>query len=197
MVLKAEPGATIGVGHRVKVTRKQLRKPALDGSMEQLVDWCPAAPGDILYSAAGTVHALGAGLTLVEVQQNVDPTYRLYDYGRPRELHLDEGIQVSDPCPYKSEVAPYLRSDGREILAEGRAFTLERWSKPFTAGTLHAAVDQPVWLVPVGGSGSIAGERMEPGSVWLADNETPMSLDEGSELFVAYPGNTVRDDLIG
>ena len=196
IILKAEPGATIGIGLREPVSREQLRKAALDGSIEQLVDWRAAAAGDILYSPAGTIHALGPGLTLIEVQQNVDLTYRLYDYGRPRELHLDEGVEVSDPAPYRNPMTSYLRSDGREILAEGRAFILERWAGPLS-GTLHAEVDRPVWLVPVRGTASIAGMPMLPGSVWLADDDTSVSLGEGCELFLAYPGKLVRDDLIG
>ena len=196
IILEAEPGATIGIGLRRPVSREQLRQAALDGSIEQLVEWRAAAAGDILYSPAGTIHALGPGLTLIEVQQNVDVTYRLYDYGRPRELHLDEGIEVSDPVPYESPMTAYFRPDGREILVEGRAFILERWARPL-AETLHGAADRPVWLVPVKGIASLSGEPMLPGSVWLADGETPVSLDQGSELFVAYAGKVVRDDLIG
>ena len=196
IILRAEPGATIGVGLRQPVSREQLREAALDGSIEQLVEWRPAAAGDILYSPAGTIHALGPGLTLIEVQQNVDLTYRLYDYGRPRELHLGEAIEVADRAPYQNPVKAHLRSDSREILAEGRAFILERWSRP-TTETLHGSADRPVWLVPVSGTGSISGKPMVPGSVWLADDDASLSLEENSELFVAYPGNVVREDLIG
>lgn len=196
IILKAEPGATIGIGLLEPVSREQLRQAALDGSIEQLVDWRAVAAGEILYSPAGTIHAIGPGLTLIEVQQNVDLTYRLYDYGRPRELHLDKGIEVADRVPYQSPVKAYLRSDGREILAEGRAFILERWSRPLTE-ILHGTLDRPVWLVPVSGTGSISGKPMAPGSVWLADGDASLSLDEDSELFVAYHGNAVREDLIG
>jgi len=196
IILRAEPGATIGIGLRQPVSREQLRNAALDGSIEQLVDWRPAAAGDILYSPARTIHALGPGLTLIEVQQNVDVTYRLYDYGRPRELHLDQGIEVSQRGPYESPIKAYLRPDGRKILSQGLAFILERWSGPRTE-SLHGAVDRPVWLVPASGTGSISGKSMVPGSVWLADGNASLSLAEGSELFVAYPGKNVLDDLIG
>src|SRR3546814_12779295 len=64
-----------------------------------MLDWRPARAGDFLYNPAGTIHAIGPGLTLVEVQQNVDCTYRLYDYGRPRELHLDAGLADARPEP--------------------------------------------------------------------------------------------------
>ena len=64
------------------------------------MDWKPVSAGDY-YIPAGTVHAIDAGITLVEVQQFADITYRLFDYGRPRELHLDDGIVVSVATPYR------------------------------------------------------------------------------------------------
>ncbi len=128
IVLWADADAVIGIGLREKMSKERLRAAALDGSIEEMVDWRAAAAGDIYYSPAGTVHALGPGLILIEVQQNVDMTYRLYDYGRPRTLHLDEGIEAADPIPWSAPMMPYLRGDGREILAEGLAFVLERWT---------------------------------------------------------------------
>jgi mannose-6-phosphate isomerase len=196
IILKAEPGATIGVGLRERVSKAQLRQAALDGSIEDLVDWRPAAAGDILYSPAGTIHALGPGLTLIEVQQNVDVTYRLYDYGRDRELQLEEGIKASNPAPYTNPMSSYVRTDGREILAKGRAFVLERWSQPL-AGLLRATEDRPIWLVPVSGSTAVSSKPMKPGTVWMADGNVPIALSQAAELFIAYPGAEVRDDLIG
>jgi hypothetical protein len=73
----------------------ELRAAALDGSIEALMTWHPVQPGDFFHVPAGTVHAIGAGLSLVEIQQNVDLTYRLYDYGRPRPLQLDESIAAA------------------------------------------------------------------------------------------------------
>src|SRR5437764_1289053 len=77
--------------------------------------------GEFFYSPAGTIHAIGGGLSLIEIQQNLDLTYRLYDYGRPRELHLDEGVAVADPGPWSLPFAP-IREGPRTILAAGRAF---------------------------------------------------------------------------
>src|SRR5690606_27464023 len=74
LVLDAEPGATIGLGLIEAIDRDTLRRAALDGSIERLLDWRPVKAGDFFYSRAGTIHAIGPGLTLVEVQQNVDLT---------------------------------------------------------------------------------------------------------------------------
>ncbi len=196
IVLRAEPGAVIGIGLRERVGREALTRAALDGAIEDLLDWRPAVEGDIYYSPAGTIHALGPGLALIEIQQNADLTYRLYDYGRPRELHLDAGVAVSNAEPYVSPVQAYLRADGREILAEGQAFVLERWHGA-VSGMLLPEPQRPLWLVPVSGRGRIAGAPLEPGSAWLVEGAEPIVLDEASELLVAYPGAAVRETMLG
>ena len=93
LIIAAEPGGRrSGVGFHHDLGKAALRAAALDGSIEQLLHWYPVAPGDFFMIPANTVHAIGAGVSLIEVQQNSDITYRLYDYGRPRELHLDQAI---------------------------------------------------------------------------------------------------------
>lgn len=89
LILDTEPGAELGIGTIRPVGDEELMKAALDGSIVDLVDWRHPKTGDFFYNPAHTVHALGAGLTVLEIQQPIDLTYRLYDYGRPRELHLD------------------------------------------------------------------------------------------------------------
>lgn len=95
LVIATEPGATLGVGFHEYVDHDTMRAAALDGRIEDMLVWYPVQPGDFFYIPANTVHAIGAGVSLIEIQQNSDITYRLYDYGRPRELHLDAGIAVS------------------------------------------------------------------------------------------------------
>ena len=190
VILAAEHDASIGLGLRREVTRDQLRTAALDGSIEQLLDWHPAKAGDVFFSPAGTVHALGAGLTLVEIQQNLDLTYRLYDYGRPRELHLEEGVAVADPSPWHSTFAPARISEGREALAAGGAFVLERWrGAEADVGTDSVA---PIWLIPLSDGVDADGEPLEAGSVWVARGPTRLEVPEASELLVAYAGASVR-----
>ena len=195
VVLEAEPGATIGLGLTAPTPKPSLRQAALDGSIERMLDWRPAEAGDVYYSPAGTVHALGAGLKLIEVQQNVDLTYRLYDYGRPRELHLEEGVEAAEPAPYRAPSLPFVTESGREVLAHGRAFVLERWGQAIT-GTLQASLERPVWLVPVSGAGRIDGAPLEAGGVWLVDGPAELSLDAGAEILAAYPGGEVTEGLI-
>jgi mannose-6-phosphate isomerase len=193
VVLAAEPHATIGIGMRQVMTREELRASALDGSIEDKLFWKGVKAGDVFYSPAGTVHAIGPGLTLVEVQQNVDLTYRLYDYGRPRELHLDAGIAVSDPVPYVAPFVPLEASRGRLILADGPAFVLEHWAKSGTG--LLKGDGRTIWFVPLKGGGMIDGKAFTAGSNWLVEGEVDLSLEENSEVLIAYPGRGVVRDI--
>src|SRR5678816_2288188 len=120
-ILAAEPGAKIAAGFREPITEQRLRESALSGEIEELLEWFEARPGDTFYIPAGTVHAIGAGLTLCEIQQASDITYRIYDYGRPRELHLDHAMRVSHLCPCVA------REEAREgILVQCPFFTTEK-----------------------------------------------------------------------
>jgi mannose-6-phosphate isomerase len=185
VVVAAEPDAVIGIGLTNPIGRDALRAAALDGSIEALLDWRPAAAGDTYYSPAGTIHALGPGLKLVEVQQNVDLTYRLYDYGRPRELHLDQALAVANPEPYERPFTPYEKDDGRCILAEGGKFVLERWAGARSA-KLEGSPEAPFWLIPLGGDSSVAGRPIKPGTVWMVEGKVDFAADIGADLLVAY-----------
>ncbi len=100
-ILEADPGSTLGLGLKREVSAEELRSAALDGSIEGLLDWRTVQPGDFFLVPPGTIHAIGGGLSLIEFQQNADVTYRLYDYGRPRELHLDDAVDVACRAPYR------------------------------------------------------------------------------------------------
>jgi len=91
-VAHAKPGAQIGLGLKPEVTAAQLEKAIHDQRAEDLLNWINVYAGDMIYVAGGTVHTLGPGSVIVETQQQSDTTYRLYDYGRPRELHLKDGM---------------------------------------------------------------------------------------------------------
>jgi mannose-6-phosphate isomerase len=91
-VVAAKPGSQVAMGLRPGVTRSQLQAGIEEKRAEELLNWINIYPGEMIYVAGGTVHTLGPGAILVETQQQSDCTYRLYDYGRPRELHLKEGL---------------------------------------------------------------------------------------------------------
>jgi mannose-6-phosphate isomerase len=188
LILAAEPGATIAIGTKQPMRKEELRAASLDGSIEHLLDWKPVEAGDFIYSPAGTVHAIGGGLTLIEIQQNVDLTYRLYDYGSDRELHLDEGVAVSDPRPFEPLPPPAPSGDpDRAILAEGPKFVVERWP----AGKRDIALPDgtPGWLVPVSGEGVVDGVAWRAGECVLVTGTAELHAEEGSDLLFAYPGD--------
>lgn len=125
LVLDAEPGALLGLGFAQALSTEQLRSAALDGSIETLMAWHPVSRGDFFYIPAGTVHAIGAGITLVEVQQNSDITYRLYDYGRPRELHLAKGLAVVTSSACALGARRMDLSTFRGALVDGTYFAMD------------------------------------------------------------------------
>lgn len=195
-ILSADPHATIAIGTQKVMTKDELREAAEDGSIEDDLDWKAVKAGEFWYSPSGTIHAIGPGLVLVELQQNVDLTYRLYDYGSDRELHLKDGIAVADPVPYVAPFQPYDLAPGRRLLSAEAAFVTERWTSA-RSGTLAATHDRPVWLVPLKGEGRLDGEKISPGGVWLADSAVPLEVTDGIDLLVAYPGGDANEALLG
>lgn len=191
IILDAEPNAEIGIGTTRILSSDELRASALNGSIEELIDWRSAHSGDAYYSPAGVVHAIGPGLTLVEVQQNADVTYRLYDYGRPRELHLEDGVAAakSDLSIVKSYEQRI--DDVRSIAVAGAKFVVERWRAG--ARSVAASKGDPAWLVPIGGSISADGETLAAPGVWIAEGPVSIEVGLGGELLVAYEGPNPRD----
>ncbi|HEX8217351.1 MAG TPA: class I mannose-6-phosphate isomerase [Allosphingosinicella sp.] len=187
LVVDAEPGAAIGLGLTRSVDREALRAASVSGEIEQLLNWHPVAPGEILYSPAGTVHAIGGGLSIIEIQQNCDVTYRLYDYGRGRELQLDEAVSAARPEPCLPTARPRDAGDGRVIHVEGGHFVLERWTGPRAV-----ALDDAVTLIPVRDCGEIDGAPLQAGTVWMTNGSATLRLTAGADLLVAYSGSEPR-----
>ncbi|AJA07726.1 phosphomannose isomerase-like protein [Sphingopyxis fribergensis] len=186
LILDAEPGSVIALGTKAPVDPAVLRDAALDGSIEQLLDWKPVKAGDFFYVPSGTVHAIGAGLTLIEVQQNSETTYRLYDYGRPRELHLEDGIAVSDPQPYAAYPSPGRIADDRTILVDGPKFVLERLAGGARTIALPGGVT--AWLIPVSGKGAVDGVAFAAGECVALRGSVRIDADAEADLLLAYPG---------
>ncbi len=158
-ILRAEPGAQVALGWREAVTPERLKESAQSGEILELLNWVDARVGDTFFVPAGTVHAIGAGLALCEIQQHSDITYRIYDYGRDRELHLERAMQVSDlssldskpsrlpvDCAYFHTESATL-TEPREFVPDPRRFEL---------------------VIFLEGAGRIAGQPYRAGEAWLA-----------------------------
>jgi mannose-6-phosphate isomerase len=193
-VLDAESHSSIGLGLLDAVDRELLRQSALDGSIVDLMHWRGVGPSDCFFAPAGTIHAIGAGIKLIEVQQNSDTTYRLYDYGRPRELHLEDGIAVADPRPWSPAAAPEVGVDGRSILVAGPSFVMERWHMR-GSGEFIPDGGRACHLIVLAGAGFIDGRSTCAGEVWFAEGRLRIDFASGAELLIAYPGEAVVDRL--
>jgi mannose-6-phosphate isomerase len=165
-ILEADPGASIAVGFREPITRERLAQSSRTGEIEQLLNWVPVKPGDTLFSAAHTVHAIGAGLVLCEIQQNSDVTYRLWDYGRAREMHVEKAVPISDLGVHAGAAQPKPLSPSRDELARCKYFATEMARlKPGERFTPTPEKCQ-LWIV-IEGRGRIGAEAFRPGEVWL------------------------------
>ncbi len=187
LVIAAEPGAALGVGFREALSAAAMRAAALEGSIERLLEWYPVSAGDFFYIPAGTVHAIGAGVSLIEVQQTSDVTYRLYDYGRPRELHLDEGIAVARGEPHSEALRKHLDATGAASLVEGPLFRLDRIAGPPDAATCASYGDAPVLAIPLDQPVTIGGEVIAPGSCGLAPSLAAIGFANDGLCLITQP----------
>jgi mannose-6-phosphate isomerase len=177
-VLSAQPGARIAAGFREAVSPERMRAAAESGEIEQLLAWYDAHPGDTFLIPAGTVHAIGGGLTLCEIQQTSDITYRLYDYGRPRELHLEHGSTVSRLTPAE------VRCVNREgMLVNCPHFTTSRKTGP----CVIAALDRDQSVIVIDGAGSVSGESARAGDVFLLPAHESAEIQGNLTLLITHP----------
>lgn len=197
-VLQASEGSAVGLGFTRELVADEARGAALSGAIEHLLDWHPAHAGDTFLVPAGTVHAIGAGLVLVEVQEPSDVTYRLYDYGRPRELHLSHGFAVAHLGPYRTENSARALSSTRTQLAACEFFRMERVR---VAGERRFAGGEPFYhlLVVAGGEGEVDGEVARPGHAFFV----PAGVREfsvratGMDLLAAYTAAAPSRAMMG
>lgn len=159
-VLAAEPGAKIAAGFREPITKERAREAALTGEIEHLLGWHSAAPGDTFYIPAGTVHAIGAGLTICEIQQRSDITYRFYDYGRGRELHLESALAVAELRPHQAKC---------DLPVHSQHFITEAFHA--SGGIRLPATESPALLIAHSGTAKLSGQEMSAGEVWLVGSQ--------------------------
>jgi len=180
LVIDAEPGAKLGIGFKQPIGAEAMRAAALDGSIKDLLDWHPVQAGDFFYIPAGTVHAIGAGVSLIEIQQNSDLTYRLYDYGRARPLHLDKGIAVARGEPYDPALHRHLAPTGTVELARGPYFTAHRVEGTPDAA-LMAEYAVPMLVLPRRGEVELNGDVLFPGECAAAPDVGGITFSPGSQ----------------
>ncbi len=186
LILDADPDAELGVGLTGPTTHDALRTAALDGSIVGMIDWRPSKTDDFVYNPAGTIHAIGPGLTVVEVQQNVDCTYRLYDYGRPRELHLDEGLKVSTLAPAHDPRDTVVDPHTNRMLVRGPHFYLAQLAAPIDPALLELATGE-LTFVPLSAGCRVAGEPVALGEAVLLTDPSSIVIEEGGRALLTWP----------
>lgn len=160
-ILRADPGAQVALGFREPIERGTLAELCRTGLVMERLAWHTANPGDTFLVRAGSVHAIGEGLALCEIQQNSDVTYRLFDYGRDRELHLERALDVAECEFHPGATAPTVVGEGREELVRSPYFQTERLTL-----TEPAQIDGCGYMIVLEGSGVIAGQPFRAGTVW-------------------------------
>ncbi|HEY0149526.1 MAG TPA: class I mannose-6-phosphate isomerase [Allosphingosinicella sp.] len=181
-IVDAEPGAVVGLGFREALDAETLRAAALDGSIEHLLDWKPAKAGDFFHVPPGTVHAIGAGISLIEVQQHSDVTYRLYDYGRDRELHLEDALAVASPLPYPEDQAARVQRGRCRTLVACPHFQLEYIGH---GGPVERIRDRERWVLPLRGTVSFDGMTGKPGDCLLVPAGAALEVSDGGAILMA------------
>lgn len=182
-VLRAAPGATVACGLRERISPERLREASLSGEIERLLTWTPVKPGDTIFVPAGTIHAIGAGLAICEIQQNSDVTYRLYDYGRPRDLHLEQAMTVAQPRPHPGVSAPVRISEAVRRLAECEHFVTYELDVQRETRYVPEA-NRFDLLIALEGSGRLDGAPYRAGEVW--------HVAQGTAPFVICPETPSR-----
>ena len=164
-VLAAKPRARVAAGFRDAPSKEQVRAAALatkPDEIEAMLEWFDATVGDTFLIPSGVMHAIGAGLVLCEIQQASDVTYRVYDYGRGRELHLEDALAVAQFGPHAARAKIPVSSD---------YFVTSRLS--VHGQILYRPMTQrPQMLIAIEGQGTIDGHPLKAGDVWYVPGDS-------------------------
>lgn len=196
-VLSAAPGAKIALGLKQQVTPQQLRAAADDGSIADLVVWRAVAVNEVISVPAGTIHAIGAGLVVAEVQQRSDATFRLFDYGRQRELHIERALVVANTGRADGPTRTSRLTSQRTLLVCNPHFVFERIDLD-PASTCSLEAERETWLLVVGGDAAVAAFKVGKGDAIFADSERVdiRTGTEGLTCLVAYAAHSPHPALL-
>jgi mannose-6-phosphate isomerase len=196
-IISAKPGARIGIGLERRVTPQELRASIRDGSIVELVQWRPVENGDVIFIPAGTIHALGGGIVLAEIQQRSDATFRLFDYGRQRELHEDNGVAVANAWPLRPPRNPICLTGERTLLVASRYFVFERLE--LAEGSSWALLaEAETWILVLDGHAAIGLAAASIGqAIFVGGGRTSIEVaSSGLTALVAYPATAPVSSLL-
>ena len=190
-ILSATPEAQVAVGLKRQHTAAQLRTSIEDGSIADLIQWRPVRKDDVIFVPAGTIHAIGAGLVLAEIQQSSDTTYRLFDHGRRREIHVDNAVAAANPGPAACQSAARRLSDCRSVLVASRHFVLERIDLPENS-SWQLNAEREAWVLVLEGHAQIGLVNAFVGeAIFVEADQASLKVGpHGLKALLAYPGPT-------
>jgi mannose-6-phosphate isomerase len=196
-VLSAGPRAAVALGLKQELKASQLRQAVEDGSVSELVVWQGVSAGDVILVPAGTIHAIGAGLVIAEIQQRSDATYRLFDHGRQRELHIDDAIAAAKTGPAKTFTSPLRFTDERSILVCSPYFVFERLELPRDV-TWCLEAEEETWLLVLGGNANAGSFALGQGdAIYMQSDCTDIRVGEhGLVALAAYTGTQPLPNLL-
>ncbi len=183
LILEADEDAYYGIGLRRQVSAEDLKQAALDGSVVDLVDWRRARVGDFIFNPAGTVHALGPGLTVLEVQQNSDTTLRLFDYGSDRALHIDAAVAVARRTRHHHPFDTHIDFTRSQVLVDDPKFGLAFCNERVPRLPEHA---QEIRLVTWKDVISLGERAVPPGAMASVSCVDQIKAKSGQRFFVVW-----------
>ena len=196
-ILSAKPDAQVALGLQHTLSSAQLRSAIADGSIVDVVQWRPVRAGDIIFVPAGTIHTIGAGIVLAEIQQQSDATFRLFDYSRQRELHIDNAVIAAIAGPAERQSSPMQFNEARKAVVVDPHFVLEHVEfLPGTVWTIDVAKE--AWVLVVGGSAQVGSAGVSLGeAVFVEADRADIRVGAGGlQALLAYPGPNVNPDAL-
>ena len=196
-ILAAAPEAKVALGLDRSLTLQQLREAVDDGSIADRVVWRAVSAGEAIFVPAGTIHAIGTGLVIAEIQQRSDATFRLFDYGRQRELHIESAVAVANAEPATSQALPDRLTNDRTLLVSSPHFVLERINlRPNAAWRLEA--ERETWLLALDGGARVGAFDLGIGDAVFAQSDCVdiHAGPTGMVCLAAYTGGDIVANLL-
>lgn len=187
LITDAKPGAVLGIGLVHPMDTLALCRSAHDGSIVDLLAWHPVSAGDFFYIPAGTIHAIGAGVSLIEVQQNSDITFRLHDYGRPRELHVEQAVTVANGACYPAELKQKITPGQSARLVESPTFRLDFLCEAPTGTVIRRYSPGPLLAIPLTGHIRDGQTVLAPGECGIVPVLETLRVPDGASCLIAQP----------
>ncbi len=182
-VLEAEPGAAVALGLKEGSDAKGVERAIAQGTIEEMLVQVPVSVGEMVFVDAGTVHAIGPGVTLLETQQTSDTTFRMWDYGRPRELHVAQGVAATKFRTRAGKVEARVLGEGLTRLIAEQYFTVDRFD--VHGGSVLVEMVGAGCLVGLEGTAML---RSAGGNEVELQKGTAVVVPAGSEVVVAAEG---------